>query len=108
MRNKKSLWLLKGEVFLKPALREATITHYEFLIKRQRLLSAIVDRAGDFRFQVLTADDAVNVAVLEQKLARLESFRQGGLDRGLDRAGTGKTDQRFRLGKGDVLLLNYK
>ena len=38
------------------------------------LLSAIVDRAGDFSFQMLSLHDPVDVPVLQQKFTGLETF----------------------------------
>ena len=66
------------------------------------LFSAVVDGSGDFALEVLAADDAVDEAVFQQKLAGLKALGQFDADGGLDGARSGETDQGLRLGKDHV------
>lgn len=68
----------------------------------RKLLAAVVDGAGDFRFQIGTVDDAVDKSVLKKKFARLKTFGKLDADGGLDGAWTGKADQRFRFGENQI------
>ena len=47
-------------------------------------------------------DDAVDIAVLQQELARLEALGELDANGGLDGPRSGETNQGLRLGKNDV------
>src|SRR3954453_18867346 len=51
---------------------------------RSGLLAAIIDCPGDFALQVASADNSVDVAVLQQELAGLKALRQFHAERRFD------------------------
>src|SRR5262245_48087375 len=68
----------------------------------QASLPAVVDGAGDFRFQAGAGDDAVDEAVLEEELAGLETFGEFQADGSLDSARAGEADEGFGFGEDQV------
>ena len=70
------------------------------LLDRRR--GAEAEDAGDEVLHLASIDDDVEHAVLEQKLAALESFGQRLADGLLDDARAGESDEGFRLGDVDV------
>ena len=64
--------------------------------------SKMRDEGAQSVFQLSTLHNHIDHAMLQQKFRPLKLIRQLLLDRLLDYAGAGKTDQRFRFGQDHI------
>ena len=67
--------------------------------RRPLKFATVIDGGGNFGFQTPAVHNAIDVAMLKQKLARLKSFRKLDLERRFDGSGASEADQSFGFGK---------
>ena len=68
----------------------------------ERELSAVIDRACDFTFQLGARHDAIDESVLQQEFTGLKSLGKFQFDRRLDRARPGESDQSLGFRNHDI------